>query len=131
MGRSYKSDFVRVNGIRLHYLDWGGTGDVLLMLPGFGDDASVFDGFAQKFTARFQVIGLTRRGSGQSDKPPTGYDTATRVEDLRHFLDAINIERATIIGHSMAGDDVTLFGSVYPARVNKLIYLDAAYDRRR
>jgi len=128
---SLKSDFVNVNGVRLHYLDWGGTGDVLLLLAGFGDDANIFDGFAQKFTDRFHVIGLTRRGSGESDKPQTGYDTATRVEDIRHFLDMIKSEKVTIIGHSMAGDEVTLFASLYPTRVNKLIYLDAAYDRRR
>jgi pimeloyl-ACP methyl ester carboxylesterase len=131
MDTLFRSEFVNVNGVRLHYLDWGGTGEVLLLLPGFGDNASIFDGFAQKFTDHFHVIGLTRRGSGESDKPPTGYDTATRVEDIRHFLDALRIEKVSIIGHSMAGDEVTYFASFYPVRVNKLIYLDAAYDRRR
>jgi len=126
-----KSDFVNVNGVRLHYRDWGGSGEVLLLLSGFGDDAKIFDDFAQKFIDRFHVIGLTRRGSGESDKPATGYDTNTRVEDIRHFLDTIKIERATIIGHSMAGDELTLFASLYPTRVNRLVYLDAAQDRRR
>lgn len=130
MDTSSKRDFVTVNGIRLHFLDWGGTGNALLLLPGFGDNASIFDGFAQNFTDHFHVIGLTRRGSGESDKPSTGYDVATRVEDIRHFLDALKIEKVTIIGHSIAGDEVTQFGSLYPARANKLIYLDAAYDRR-
>jgi pimeloyl-ACP methyl ester carboxylesterase len=122
---------VNINGIRLHYHDWGGRGEVLLLLPGFGDEAGVFDGFAQKFTDRYHVIGLTRRGSGRSDRPSTGYDLATRVDDMRQFLGAMSIERATIIGHSMAGDEVTRFGSIYPAHVNKLVYLDAAYDRSR
>ena len=131
MDTTFRSDFANVNGVRLHYLDWGGTGDGLLLLPGFGDNASIFNGFAQKFTDHFHVIGLTRRGSGESDKPSTGYDTATRVEDIQQFLDALKIEKTTIIGHSMAGDEVTLSGSLYPGRVNKLIYLDAAYDRRR
>jgi pimeloyl-ACP methyl ester carboxylesterase len=128
---SLKSDFVNVDGVRLHYLDWGGSGEVLLLLPGFGDEASVFDGFAQKFTHRFHVIGLTRRGYGESDRPATGYDLATRVEDIRHLLDITKIEKATFIGHSMAGDEITLFASLYPTRVNKLVYLDAAHDRRR
>jgi pimeloyl-ACP methyl ester carboxylesterase len=128
---SSKSNFVNVDGVRLHYLDWGGTGEILLMLPGFGDDATIFDSFAQKFTAYFHVIGLTRRGFGESDRPPTGYDIDTRVEDMRHFLDIIKIEKVTLVGHSMAGDEMTLFASLYPARVNKLVYLDAAHDRRR
>jgi len=103
----------------------------LLLLSGLGDNAGFFDGFAQKFTDSFRVIGLTRRGFGELDKPSTGYDTATRVEDINHFLDALKIEKATIIGHSMAGDEMTLFASLYPARVNRLIYLDAAQGRRR
>jgi pimeloyl-ACP methyl ester carboxylesterase len=128
---SSKSDFVNIDGVRLHYLDWGGTGEVLLMISGFGDDASIFEGFAEKFTDHFHVIGLTRRGFGESDKPPTGYDNDTRVEDIRRFLDTIKIEKVTIIGHSMAGDEMTHFAALYPARINKLVYLDAAQDRRR
>ena len=127
----HKSGFVTANGIRLHYLDWGGTGSVLLLLTGLGDDAHVFDDFAPKFTDRFHVIALTRRGFGESDKPATGYDIATRVEDIRQFLDALKIERVNIAGHSAAGDEMTTFASLYPQRVNKLVYLDAAYTRAR
>jgi non-heme chloroperoxidase len=120
---------LRANGIRQHYLDWGGKGDVVLLLTGFGNDAHVFDAFAPKFTDRFHVIGLTRRGFGKSDKPEAGYDTATRVEDIRRFLDALKIEKVSLIGHSMAGDELTLFATRYPHRVRKLVYLDAAYNR--
>lgn len=126
----HKSHFVTANGIKMHYLDWGGDGDVLLMLAGLGNSAHVFDDFAPNFTDRFRVIGLTRRGFGETDQPQTGYDTATRVEDIRQFLDRMKIKKATIIGHSMAGDEMTLFASLHPRRVKKLVYLDAAYDRR-
>lgn len=125
----HKSGFVTVKGVRLHYLDWGGAGDALLLLTGFGDSAHIFDDFAPKFTDHFHVIGLTRRGFGESDKPATGYDTATRVEDIRQFLNAMKVERVNIIGHSMAGDEMTLFATLYPRRVKKLVYLEAAYNR--
>jgi non-heme chloroperoxidase len=124
-----KSGFVTANSIRLHYLDWGGSGDTILLLPGFNDTAHVYDDFALQFTDRFHVIGLTRRGVGESDKPAGGYDTSTRVEDIRQFLDALSVHKASLIGHSMAGDELTLFATRYPDRVAKLIYLDAAYDR--
>lgn len=126
----HTSGRIQANGIQQHYLDWGGKGEVLLLLTGFGDDAHVFDDFAPKFTDRFHVIGLTRRGFGESDKPETGYDTATRVEDIRRFLDARKIEKVSLVGHSLAGDELTLFAGKYPQRVRKLVYLDAAYDRR-
>jgi pimeloyl-ACP methyl ester carboxylesterase len=124
-----KTGFVAANGIKLHYLDWGGRGNTILFLPGFNDTAHVYDQFAPRFIDRFHVIGLTRRGVGQSDKPKDGYDTSTRVEDIRQFLDALHIPKVTLIGHSMAGDELTLFASRYPQRVIKLVYLDAAYDR--
>lgn len=125
----HESRFVNADGVRLHYLDWGGTGSVLLLLTGLGDDAHVFDDFAPKFTDRFRVVALTRRGFGESDKPADGYDIATRVEDIRQFLDALKIERVNIAGHSAAGDEITTFASLYPRRVEKLVYLDAAYTR--
>jgi pimeloyl-ACP methyl ester carboxylesterase len=124
-----KEAFVTVNGVALHYLDWGGTGEIVILLSGLGNDAHIFDGFAQKFLDRWHVIGLTRRGFGKSSKPATGYTTAIRVEDMRQFFDALQIPRAHLVGHSVAGDEMTLFASLYPARVGKLVYLDAAYDR--
>jgi len=125
----HKSGFVTVNNVKLHYLDWGGKGETMLFLHGMGDTPHIYDELAPKFTNQFRVLGLTRRGHGQSDKPETGYDTATLVEDIRQFLDALTIQRAVLVGHSMAGDELTRFAGVHPDRVIKLVYLDAAYDR--
>ena len=125
----HKSLFVTANKIRLNYLDWGGSGDVLLLLPGQGDDAHIFDGFAEKFTDRYHVIGLTRRGFGNSDVPKSGYDTKTRVKDIRKFLDELKIKKAYIAGHSMAGSEMTEFAANNWNQVEKLVYLDAANDQ--
>lgn len=125
----HKSDFATINKIRLHYLDWGGKGKALLFLHGSGDSAHIFDDLAPKFTDRFRVLGLTRRGHGKSEKPENGYDTGTFVEDIRMFLDLMKIKRVTLVGHSLAGNELTRFAEVYPDRVDKLVYLNAAYDR--
>jgi pimeloyl-ACP methyl ester carboxylesterase len=125
----HKSGVVTVNGIKLHYLDWGGQGKVLLFLAGLGNSAHIFDDIAPKFTDRFRVLALTRRGHGQSDKPATGYDLPTLTEDIRQFIDQLGIKRVTLIGHSFGGDEMTRFAVAYPDRVDKLIYLEAAYDR--
>jgi pimeloyl-ACP methyl ester carboxylesterase len=124
----HKSDFVQVNGIRLHYLDWGGSGDVLLFLAGMGCSAHIFDRFAPRFADRFHVLALDRRGHGDSDYPETGYDPDTLTEDLRHFLDALRIEQVILAGHSMAYIELCHFTALYPERVLKLVFLDAAYD---
>lgn len=127
----HKSATVTANGIKMHYLDWGGAGDVLILLAGFGNDAHVFDQIAPLFSDKFHVIALTRRGFGETGRPATGYDTDTRVEDVRAFMDALKIPKAHLAGHSLAGDELTLFAAKYPQRTAKLIYLDAAYDRTK
>jgi pimeloyl-ACP methyl ester carboxylesterase len=125
-----KSDFVTANGIRLHYLDWGGHGPTLIFLTGMGATAYIFNKFAPRFTDKFRVIALTRRGHGDSDSPETGYDADTLTEDIRQFMDHLNIEKAILAGHSLAGVELTHFAATYPNRVEKMIYLDALDDRR-
>jgi non-heme chloroperoxidase len=128
---NHTSGFVNVSGIRLHYLEWGGTGPVLIFLTGMGSSAYIFNKFAPRFTDKFHVLALTRRGHGDSDYPETGYDADTLVEDIRQFMDCLNIETASLAGHSLAGVELTHFAATYPERVDKLIYLDALDDRRR
>jgi pimeloyl-ACP methyl ester carboxylesterase len=125
-----RSDFVHVNGIRLHYLDWGGNGPALIFLTGMGSSAYIFGKIAPRFTDAFRVLALTRRGQGDSDYPETGYDADTLTEDIRHFMDQLNVEKAILAGHSLAGVELTHFAATHPTRVDKLVYLDALDDRR-
>src|SRR5688572_16443541 len=124
----HKSAFITVNGVRLHYLDWGGKGETMLFLHGIGDTAHTFYHFAPKFTNRFRVLGLTRRGHGESEVPDGGYDTATRVEDIRQFLDALKISRVVLVGFSASGGEVTMFAGKQPERTIKAVYIDALID---
>jgi len=126
---SHQSDFVNVNGVRLHYLDWGGNGPALLFLTGLGNNAYIYDKFAPRFTDKFHVLGLTRRGHGDSDYPETGYDVETLTEDLRQFMNSLKLDQAILVGHSMANLELCHFSALYPERVLKLVFLDAAYDR--
>lgn len=122
--------FVQVApGVRLHYLDFGGRGPTLLFLAGLGNTAHAFDDFAPRFTDRFHVVALTRRGFGESDHPSSGYDTPRLVEDIRHAIDALHLGRVSIVGHSIAGEEMTFLAANHPEAVDKLVYLDAAYDR--
>src|SRR5260370_26211249 len=80
------AQFTTVNGVRLHYLDWGGKGQALLFLTALGGTAEDFQPLAVGFTDHFHVLGLTRRGQGQSAKPDTGYSTSQVVEHIRSSL---------------------------------------------
>lgn len=122
--------FVTVaEGVKLETLDWGGSGPPVVLLPGLGGSAHVFDEFAPALTDRFHVYGITRRGNGLSSVPDKGYDLPTQVLDLLHALDGLGLTRVNLVGHSAAGEEVTRFAGEHPERVERLVYLDAAYDR--
>jgi pimeloyl-ACP methyl ester carboxylesterase len=126
----HTSGLVRVApSVRLHYLDFGGTGPTILFLAGLGNTAHSFDDFAPLLTDKFHVVALTRRGFGESDHPESGYDTRRLVADIRAAITALHLGRVTVIGHSIAGEEMTRLAGQYPALVDKLVYLDAAYDR--
>jgi pimeloyl-ACP methyl ester carboxylesterase len=118
-------------GVRLEVLDWGGTGVPLVLLSGLGNTAHVYDGFAPKLTDRFRVYAVSRRGYGRSSQPASGYDVGTLAHDVRAVLDSLGVARAVLVGHSIAGDELTRFAADYPERVAALVYLDAAHDRSR
>jgi alpha/beta hydrolase fold len=119
--------FVTVEpGVQLEVLDFGGSGEAMVLLTGLGDNAHVWDGFAYQFTDYFRVIGITRRGFGRSDQPDDGYDVRTRARDDIEILDHFGIDQAVFVGHSLAGSELSRLGRAYPDRVDKLVYLDAA-----
>ena len=125
----HRGQFVVVEpGVTLEVLDWGGAGIPLVFLSGLQDVAHGFDDFAPRFTDRFHVFAITRRGYGASSQTPSGYDLATRVADLRAVLDSLHLARVALVGHSIAGDELTGFAGAFPERVSHLVYLDAAYD---
>ncbi|MGA3288147.1 MAG: alpha/beta hydrolase [Bacteroidota bacterium] len=114
--------------VRLEVLDWGGRGDTLIFLSGLGLSAHVYDDFAPQFRDHFHVMAVTRRGFGASSQTSYGYDIETRVKDLVSLLDSLGVARASFIGHSIAGDELTGLAARFPSRVRRLVYLDAACD---
>jgi non-heme chloroperoxidase len=116
-------------GVRLEVLDWGGSGPTLILLAGLNNTAHVFDAFAPRLTNRFHVRGITRRGFGASSRPADGYDTDTLARDVVVVMNSLAIRSAVLVGHSIAGDELTRVAAAHPDRVQALVYLDAAYDR--
>jgi non-heme chloroperoxidase len=117
------------DGVRLHFLDFRGRGEPVVLLPGAGNTAWVYAQFGPLLARNHRVYALTRRGHGGSDMPERGYDLATLTEDLRLFLDQRGIRRVHLVGYATAGAELTMFAGRYPERVATLVYLDAAYDR--
>jgi non-heme chloroperoxidase len=121
--------FVSVGeSVRLEVLDWGGSGSAVVLLAGGGDTAHVFDDFAPKLTTHNHVYGVTRRGFGVS-----GYADAENVgerlgEDVLAVIDALKLDKPILVGHSIAGAELSWIANQHPNRVAGVVYLDAGYS---
>jgi non-heme chloroperoxidase len=123
--------FVRVEaGIKLEVIDWGGSGQALVLLAGLGDTAHVFDKFALKLIPNYHVYGITRRGFGASTAPlpeDASYSANRLGDDVLAVVDALKLDRPILAGHSVAGEELSSVGTRRPEKVSALIYIDAGY----
>ncbi len=125
------SQFIDVgDGVKVEVLDWGGVGRPVVLLPGSGNTAHVFEDFAPKLIqcCHVHAYGITRRGFGLSSKPRRGYATPDLAEDDFLVIQALRLQKPIIMGHSVAGSEMTFLGQKLPAELGALVYLDANAD---
>jgi pimeloyl-ACP methyl ester carboxylesterase len=124
----HKQRFVGVDkSVQLEVLDWGGSGRPVVLLAGGGDTAHVFDDFAPKLTDAFHVYGVTRRGFGNSGFNAAEAGGERLGADLFAVLDALQLKKPLLVGHSIAGEEMSSVAHDHPDRVAGLVYLEAAY----
>ena len=122
------TQFVTVdNGVQLEVLNWGGTGRPLVLLSGLGNTAHVFDDFAPRLTSQAHVYGITRRGFGSSSAPDSGYSADRLGDDVLAVMSALKIEKPVLVGHSLAGEELSSVGTRHPDKVAGLVYLEAVW----
>ena len=112
--------------VKLEVVDWGGSGRPVVLLAALGADAHIYTDFAPKLSGKYHVYGITRRGFGASSVPVTGYSADRLGDDVLAVIDALKLNRPVLVGHSMAGEELSSVGSRHPEKVAALIYLDAA-----
>ena len=115
--------------VKLEVLDWGGAAPPVVLLTGLGNTAHIFDDFAPKLARTYHVYGITRRGFGASSAPSSGYTTDRLARDVLAVIESLKTQPPIVVGHSFAGEEMTVLGTQFPTRVAGLVYLDAAYDR--
>lgn len=117
------------SNVKLEVLDWGGSGRTLLLLSGLGDTAHVFDKFAPRLIDSYHVYGITRRGFGASSAPaPSGttvYSADRLGDDVLAVIDYLKLNRPVLVGHSIAGEELSSIGARHPEKIAGLVYLDA------
>jgi pimeloyl-ACP methyl ester carboxylesterase len=121
-------------GVELAYLDWGGSGPLVVFLHANGFCAATWAPIAARLRRRFRVIALEARGHGDSTSVPPdadgrAYAWATLAGDVGHALAAI-LDRtghdriALAVGHSMGGALLTADALAKPGRFERLLLCD-------
>ena len=111
---------VHTNGIELYY-EVHGAGKPLVLISGLGYTLWQWHRMVPYLAERFKVIVFDNRGVGQSDKPAGPYTAQMFAADTAGLLDALGIEKAVIVGHSMGGFVAQAMALDFPQRVEKLI----------
>ncbi len=118
-----------LSAVILHHRQWGPpNGSPVVCVHGVTQHGGVFEGFAQRLAeARLRVIAVDLRGHGQSDHEPP-WDTQRHVDDLLETLDALDVGRAALVGHSYGGLVCATVAARAPERVDRLGLLDPAIE---
>jgi non-heme chloroperoxidase len=119
-----------VNGVKDEVLDWGGTGRPMVLLAGQGVTARGWRSIIPDLVTKYHVYSITRRGYGNSSKPPAtqqNYSAERLGQDVLVILDKLQIAKPILVGHSIAGEELSYVGTQAPQKAAALIYLDAAY----
>jgi pimeloyl-ACP methyl ester carboxylesterase len=116
---------IEVNGNNFHYWQLG-EGPDLILLHGLAGNLAVWHlKMVPELRKHFRVTTYDLRGHGRSDAPPTGYTTRDMADDLVGLMDALGIESAYLVGHSLGADIVLHTGLIYPERVRRMVLIEA------
>jgi pimeloyl-ACP methyl ester carboxylesterase len=121
------SEYAQAGPYRLRYLE-AGSGPPLLLVHGLASNALQDWGrLVPKLARRYHVYAPDLPGFGRSARPASAdYSIPMQVEAVRAFLDAVGVERARVAGISMGGWIAARFAGERPARVERLVLVDAA-----
>jgi pimeloyl-ACP methyl ester carboxylesterase len=125
--------FVSVRGVRVHVAE-AGRGDPVLLLHGFPQHWYAWRRVIPLLAGQYRLICPDWRGSGWSQAPARGYDTASRVADTLALMDALGLPRVRLAGHDWGGQAAFRLALQEPGRVSQLLVLSAAHpwlSRRR
>lgn len=111
---------IKTNNINIFYETYG-SGEPLVMIAGFAADHLIWQLLIRDLAKQFQVVVIDNRGVGQTDSPDTEYTLELMADDTVAVMDALNINKATILGHSMGGFIAQELAIKYPTKVKNLI----------
>ena len=115
------------SGLTIRYAERGPAGAVpVVFLHGYTDSWNSFRLVLDALSEQRHAFAPDQRGHGDSEKPERGYDVEGLAKDALGFLDALGIERATIVGHSLGSFIAQSLAISHPERVERLVLIGSA-----
>ncbi len=117
--------FVDLNSHKAHYIEKG-EGEPVILMHGFNYDTFLWVANIDFLAERFKVYALDLWGSGYSSRELKDFGYQLYADQVLDFMDALGIQRASLVGQSMGGGTAIFFAVQHPERVRKLILVDPA-----
>lgn len=117
--------FIDLGGNSTHYVEKG-EGEPVILVHGFFYDSYMWNRNIDALAKRFKVYALDLWGFGYSTRSPVDYGYPLYADQLLRFMDALNIQKASLVGQSMGGGTCILFAVRHRDRVKKMILVDPA-----
>lgn len=119
------------NGINLQYVERGdASGIPVIFLHGITDSWRSFELLLPHLPESIRAFALTQRGHGDADRPETGYLPQDFAADVARFMDAVGLESAVIVGHSMGSFNTQRFAIDFPERALGIVLIDSFVNCR-
>ena len=110
----WSDDYVTANGIKIHYYRTGGDKPRVIFNHGAGDDGLCWTHVVRELENDYDVVMVDARGHGKSGSGKGDYSTAQRVADLAGLVQALNLDRPVVGGHSMGADTAMNLAAAHP-----------------
>lgn len=124
--------FATVRSHRLHFVE-AGQGEALILVPGASSTYRTWRRVMGPLASRFRVLALDYVGTGDSDKPETGfgYTPAEQAQIIVGLMDELGIEKAYLMGVSYGGSIVLTAAALYPERIERVVSIEGFASPRR
>ncbi len=122
--RYAEGKFLDLAGHSTHYIE-GGQGEPVVLIHGFNLDSHTWIKNFDQLATRFKVYAPDLWGQGYSTRQPLEYEYDLFEEQIRLFMDALDIQKASLVGHSMGGGTSIVFSLRNRDRVDKLVLVDS------
>lgn len=134
-GVEFEQGYADAGGVRTRFLHTGSPKNPgLILVHGFGSHCDVWIKNLEAHGKHFNTYAIDLMGTGFSDKPDIDYHAPVLARQVVDFMDAVGIDKASVVGTSMGSRVVARFAVDYPERTNTLTLVSPAglyFDKER